>query len=77
MKQKDVVVIIVVIVFSSIFSFILSGILLKPSAESKTAEVVQPISSQLGKPNSTDFSSNSINPTQIISIGNNNNPNPF
>jgi hypothetical protein len=77
MKQKDVVVIVIVIIVSGIFSVLISNVFLKSSINSQTAEVVQSINSSFDTPSSTYFNSNSINPTQIISIGNYNNPNPF
>jgi hypothetical protein len=77
MKQKDVVVIVIVVVVSGIFSVLISNVFLKSSINSQTAEVVQPINSTFDQPSPTYFNSNSINPTQIIKISNYNNPNPF
>jgi ABC-type multidrug transport system permease subunit len=77
MKQKDIVIIIVVVIISGIFSVLISNVFLKSSINSQTAEVVQSINSSFDTPSSTYFNPNSINPTQIIKISNYNNPNPF
>lgn len=78
MKQKDVVLILVLVFISGVLSFIVSGMIFgKPSAKSQQAEVVDVITSDFALPSSKYFNANSIDPTQLIQIGNTNNPNPF
>ena len=78
MKQKDIVLIVVIVVISGVISFVVSGKLIVPSKNLKQeAEVVKPISAQFNKPDKRYFNSNSINPTKLIQIGQNNNPDPF
>ena len=78
MKQKDIAVILVVIAVSGIFSFIISGQLFtSPKNRQQKVEVVDSINSTFATPDSTFFNRDSINPTQLITIGNGSNPNPF
>jgi hypothetical protein len=78
MKQKDLGLIAVAIIFSAIFSFILSSKLItSPKNRQQTVEKVNPISADFPTPDNTYFNSNSIDPTQLITIGNNTNPQPF
>lgn len=78
MKQKDLVLILVVAAVAAIFSLILTQTLFV-SKESKemTAEVVEPINSTFNEPDPKVFNEKAINPTQLIQIGDTNNPNPF
>ena len=78
MKQKDIALIIVIAFISAVASFLLSGALFgKPSARQQKAEVVDVITSDFSLPDSKYFNSSSIDPTQLIQIGNSTNPNPF
>lgn len=77
MKEKDIALIIMVVFVSAIVAFVVSGMVFGTSKNSKTAEVVQPISSDFKTPDSKYFNNSSINPTKTITIGNNTNPNPF
>ena len=77
MKQKDVALILVVVFVSGIISFIVSDKLFAPSASSQKVEVVDAIDPTFTTPDAAYFNSNSINPTQLITIGNSSNPNPF
>lgn len=78
MKQKDIALIIVIAAVSGIISFVLSGLIFgKPADTQQKAEVVDVISSDFALPSSKYFNANSVDPTQLIQIGNNNNPNPF
>jgi hypothetical protein len=78
MKQKDIALIIVIVFLSGVISFVLSGMLFgKPADRQQTAEVVDVITSDFSLPSDKYFNANSINPTQLIEIGNTNNPNPF
>ncbi|MEK7153011.1 MAG: hypothetical protein AAB834_03625 [Patescibacteria group bacterium] len=78
MKQKDVALIIVLIAVSGIISFVASGMVFgKPADRQQKAEIVDVISSDFSLPEATYFNSNSVDPTQLIQIGNSSNPNPF
>lgn len=79
MKQKDIVVIVVVIVISGVASFVISNALFG-GAKNKTAqvEVVQEITSEFDDtPDEKYFNTKSENPTQVIEIDNNDNQQPF
>ena len=78
MKQKDIALIIIVIFVSGVISFIVTGKLFTtPKAQQQKVETVDKITSEFNVPDSTYFNKNSIDPTQLIQIGNNNNQNPF
>jgi hypothetical protein len=68
-KQKDLVLIIVVGFVSAVFA-VLATNLLMGSADSRkqTAEVVDPIVADFDRLDSRYFNSNSVNPTQLIEI---------
>lgn len=78
MKQKDIIVIIIVVFVSGVLSIFVSSFLFgKPSQKQQTAEVVDIISSNFSTPDKKFFNTSSIDPTKLIQIGNSNNPNPF
>ncbi len=77
MKQKDIILIIVVVFISGIFSLIISQKLFSSTVGKQQVEVVQAINPSFPTPSSTYFNSQSVDPTQLIQIGNNNNTNPF
>lgn len=78
MKQKDIALIIVLAAVSAVVSFLVSGwIFNKPANRQQKAEVVDVITSDFTLPSEKYFNNNSIDPTQLIQIGNSNNPNPF
>lgn len=78
MKQKDIALIAVIIFVSAIISFFVSkAIFGSPANRQQTAEVVQPITSNFPKPDSRYFNSQAFDPTRVITIDGNNNPNPF
>ena len=78
MKQKDVILIVVIAVVAGILSFIISGLLfVTPENQQQKVEVAPVITTQFSTPDSNYFNSASINPTQTIQIGNSNNPAPF
>lgn len=78
MKQKDVALILVIAFFGAILSFVTSRLLLgSPGDRKEEVEVVQAISADFPTPDQRYFNSKSINPTQLIEIGNNNNTDPF
>jgi hypothetical protein len=78
MKQKDIALIIVIVAVSGVISFLASRwIFARPADRQQKAEVVDVITSDFNTPDSKYFNNNSIDPTQLIEIGNSNNPNPF
>jgi hypothetical protein len=78
MKQKDIALIAVIAIVSGVISFLVSGyVFAKPADRELTAEKVDVITSEFSLPSSTYFNAESINPTQLIEIGESDNPNPF
>lgn len=78
MKQQDVAIIIVVVFFSAILSIMITRTVFTPQKNKElTVETVNPISSEFKQPDPQVFNSNSINPTQLIQIGDGNNPGRF
>lgn len=78
MKQKDLILIIVVVFISAVISIIASKSLFSaPKNRQQAVEVVDPISSTFQEPDSHYFNSQSIDPTKLITIGDNSNQNPF
>jgi len=78
MKQKDIALIIVIAFISAIVSFVASNkIFVTPSNRQQQVEVVDSINSSFQTPSTKYFNSNSIDPTQTPSIGNDNNQDPF
>jgi hypothetical protein len=78
MKEKDVALIIVIAFVSAIISLVVSRLLFTtPQNQQQHVEVVPAITASFPNPDSRYFNSSSIDPTQLIQIGNNNNTNPF
>jgi hypothetical protein len=78
MKQKDIALIVVIVAISGVVSFLASQwIFARPADRQQKAEVVEVITSDFPLPDSTYFNNTSVDPTQLIEIGNSNNPNPF
>jgi hypothetical protein len=78
MKQKDIALIVMIALVGAIISlFISKAIFAPPKNRQQKVEVVQPISSDLPKPDSNYFNSSAFDPTQLITIGQNSNPDPF
>lgn len=78
MKQKDIALIIVVIFFSAVLSFVISNIFISsPKNRQEKVEVVGKISTEFPEPDKQFFNSNSVNPTFIIQIGENQHQNPL
>jgi len=78
MKQKDIALIIVIVAVSGIISFLASRwIFARPADRQQKAEVVDVITSDFPLPDSKYFNAQSVDPTQLIQIGNSSNPNPF
>ena len=78
MKSKDIAVIGIVVIISIVLSVVVSKSLIVPAKNrQQKVEVVPQISTSFPAPSSSYFNTNSIDPTQLITIGNNNNGNPF
>lgn len=78
MKRKDLTTIAIVAVASAIISFILSGMLFSPPEDRKqNVEVVESVLTDFKRPDTRYFNQNSINPSQNIQIGTDQNSNPF
>jgi hypothetical protein len=78
MKQKDIALIIIIVFISAIISlFVSKAIFAPPKNRQQQVEVVQPISADFPKPDSRYFNKNAFDPTQLITIGQNANPDPF
>lgn len=78
MKQKDIVLILVVVLISSGISLTVTKMLFtSPKNRQEKVEVVEPISGEFTQLSDKYFNSNSIDPTLTIKIGDNNNDSPF
>lgn len=78
MKQKDVALIIFIAAISGIIAYTASHFLFAtPANRQKQVAVVSPISTDFATPDSQFFNSQSIDPSRLIEVGGNNNPNPF
>ena len=78
MKQKDLALIAVVVFMSGVLSLVLSRLVIaSPENNSQQVEVVQEIKADFKIPDKRYFNKESVNPTQLITIGENQNPNPF
>jgi hypothetical protein len=78
MKQKDIALIIVIVAFSAVISFFISTkIFVTPSNRQQKVQVVDVIDSNFQKPSEKYFNKDSIDPVQLVQIGDNNNQNPF
>ena len=78
MKQKDIALIIVIVAVSAVISlFVSKSIFTSPKNRQQQVDIVQPITSDFPQPDNHYFNSNSFDPTELITIGQNANPNPF
>jgi hypothetical protein len=78
MKQKDLTLIIVVAIVSGVFALVISNFLItSPKNRQEKVQIVSPISADFPKADERYFNANSINPTQTVKIGDNNNTKPF
>lgn len=78
MKQKDIALIIVVAGIAAIVSVFASRLIFASSSNrQQQAEVVDAVTTDFVKPSANYFNQNSIDPTQLIQIGNVDNNNPF
>lgn len=78
MKQNDLAMVIIVTVVSGAAAYFLSNLLItSPKNRKEKVEVVQPISAIFPEADKKYFNEQSYNPTQLITIGNDNNNTPF
>lgn len=78
MKQKDISLIIVIALLSAVISLVLTKFLITtPKNRSAKVTVVEPITADFPAPDKKYFNTNSIDPTRLIRVGDNANPNPF
>lgn len=81
MKQKDIMLIVVIVIVAGTFSLMFSNLIIKPRIKRDKVEVVQKIEPSLPAINSDGykkfFNSGALNPTQQIKIGDQQNQNPF
>jgi hypothetical protein len=69
MKQKDIVVIILVGAVSAVMSLLLSNLVIgTPTTRIIEVEVVEPISPQFAELDARYFNAEAVNPTQLIEI---------
>lgn len=78
MKRKDLAIIASAAIFSAVFAMIISTMFISSDQNrSQKAEVVEPIVADFPEPDKKYFNGESINPTQLIRIGESTNPSPF
>lgn len=78
MKQKDLAVIAVAVFISAILSYFISSSLIVPSKNrQQEVEVVQAITSDFPQPDNSYFNDKAFDPTKLITIDQNGNPDPF
>jgi len=78
MKQKDWIIIIVTVFISAVASFFISRALFaSPEDRMAEVEIVEPILAEFQQPDDRYFNEDSINPSQSITIGEDDNPQPF
>lgn len=78
MKQKDVAMILVVSFASAVLSLVVSNLLFgSQSKRNLEAPVVTAITPEFNEPEKKYFNDQSVDPTQIIRIGDNANNQPF
>jgi flagellar basal body-associated protein FliL len=78
MKQKDIALLVVIVIVAGVMSLLITQtIFVSKKSRDLTAEKVDPIQAEFKKPDTKVFNSKSINPTQLIKIGDGSNPAPF
>ena len=78
MKQKDFFLIAVISIISGVVALVFSTVLISsPKNRQAQVEVVDPITSNFKEPDKRYFNAQAIDPTQLIQIGDSNNPQPF
>lgn len=78
MKQKDLAMILVVSFISAVLSFVVSNMVFSSEkSRSLESDKVTAITTDFVAPDKKYFNEESVNPTQIIRIGDNTNNQPF
>lgn len=78
MKQKDIILFIVIGLFSLVVALLLSSVLLNTEENKKLeSAVVTPITTEFDDEDKVYFSADATNPTQTIKINENSNEQPF
>ena len=78
MKQKDIIVLIVVVIVSGVSSYFLANLLFGGEKNyTLKAPIVEPISSTFDTPSEQYFNKNSIDSSKTITIGDSTNTDPF
>lgn len=77
MKQKDVALILIISFISVVSSLVVSNMVFGSNKKTLTADVVTAITPEFNEPDKKYFNEQSVDPTQIIRIGDNANQQPF
>lgn len=78
MKRKDIALIAFIVVISTVIAFVISNSLFSsPKKRQQQTEVVQPITTDFPQPDSHYINNQAFDPTKLITIGQNNNTDPF
>ena len=78
MKQKDILLVIVIAFIGVIVSLVVSRTLFASPAQHNTeVEIVQPITDSFPNPDNRYFNDKAFNPTKSITIGTDNSKDPF
>lgn len=78
MKQKDITLILVVAFVSAVIGiFISNAVISGPKKRNEKVETVETVTADFPEPDKKYFNEKSIDPTQLIRIGENSNPAPF
>lgn len=78
MKRQDMGLIAIIVIVSAILSLVISNkIFASPKNRKQQVEVVQPITADFTQPDDRYFNKDAFDPTRTITIGNNNNTDPF
>lgn len=78
MKSKDLTLIVVIAVAAGILALVLSNMFLAAPEDLKSnVEEVQPITAEFPFPDKKYFNGESVNPTRLINIKENQTANPF
>ncbi|MDQ3158668.1 MAG: hypothetical protein M3P98_00835 [bacterium] len=78
MKQKDIAVIVAIVFLSGVLSYVVSNQLFSvPTDQSADVEVVEPITAEFSEPDKRYYNKDSVNPTEPIQIGKDQNQQPF
>lgn len=78
MKQKDLLLVVVIVAVSAVFSFVISGVLFgSPSDRQQEVEQVDAISTTFPDPDKRFFNKQAFDPTQVITINPYDNADPF